>query len=478
MSEVGITGYGAYIPRLRLQRAAVFGANAWFAPGLKGAAKGERSFGDWDEDVVTLAVEAARDCVPESERPRLRSLVLASTTAPAADRQNAGVVKEALNLSDDTATWETSGGRRAGLAALLQALAAAPVAGETLCLAAEMGKASPASEAELTTGHAAAALTVGTSDAPVARLLGSHRVSVDFVDRFRAAGDDVAYEWEARWVRDEGYSKIAPRAIRAALEAAGVAGGDVAHFVLPGPKGAAAAVARVAGLPQESVRTGLEAEVGDSGAAHALLMLVHVLENAKPGERIVVAAFGGGCDVAVFERGAVSGHGGVARWLARRKPVSDYTKFLFFQGHLALEKGMRAEADQKQPLTALYRNRKAVMALVGGRCAKTGSVQFPRSDISVNPNDHAFGTQEDYPLAERPARILTHTADSLTYTPSPPAYYGMVEFDGGGRLTAEFADVEPEDVEVGRPMRMVFRVKARDEQRGFTKYFWKASPAA
>jgi uncharacterized OB-fold protein len=51
-----------------------------------------------------------------------------------------------------------------------------------------------------------------------------------------------------------------------------------------------------------------------------------------------------------------------------------------------------------------------------------------------------------------------------------------VEFEEGGRMTVEFTDLEPEDIEVGAPMRMMFRIKAVDEMRGFSKYFWKAVP--
>jgi uncharacterized OB-fold protein len=51
----------------------------------------------------------------------------------------------------------------------------------------------------------------------------------------------------------------------------------------------------------------------------------------------------------------------------------------------------------------------------------------------------------------------------------------MIEFEGGGRMVAEFADVDEADVEVGTAMRMVFRIKAIDDLRGFTKYFWKAT---
>ena len=43
-------------------------ANAWFNPGLKGLAKGERTICNWDEDSVTMAVEAARDCLTGQDR--------------------------------------------------------------------------------------------------------------------------------------------------------------------------------------------------------------------------------------------------------------------------------------------------------------------------------------------------------------------------------------------------------------------------
>jgi 3-hydroxy-3-methylglutaryl CoA synthase len=61
-SDFGILSFGAYLPRARLQRKAIAAANSWFAPGLRGLAKGERSICNWDEDSITMGVEAARDC--------------------------------------------------------------------------------------------------------------------------------------------------------------------------------------------------------------------------------------------------------------------------------------------------------------------------------------------------------------------------------------------------------------------------------
>jgi hypothetical protein len=131
--EAGILAFGAYVPQRRLQRAAICAAHAWFAPALRNVAPGERAIADWDEDTITMAVEAGRDCLSGIDRTLIASLSLASTTLPFADRQNAGIVKEALNLSDTVSVLDVTGSQRAATSALIQALHAA-AAISTACL--------------------------------------------------------------------------------------------------------------------------------------------------------------------------------------------------------------------------------------------------------------------------------------------------------------------------------------------------------
>ena len=69
----------------------------------------------------------------------------------------------------------------------------------------------------------------------IAKFLGSHSQTLDFVDHFRGEGEDFDYGWEERWIRDEGYTKIVPAAVKALLEKTGVAAADIAHFILPCP---------------------------------------------------------------------------------------------------------------------------------------------------------------------------------------------------------------------------------------------------
>ena len=156
--DFGVLSFGAYLPRSRLQRAVVAAANAWFAPGLRGLAKGERATCNWDEDSITMGVEAARDCLGDGDRAALQRLVLASSSLTFDDRLNAGVVANALMLPSALRALDATGSQRAGSSALIEALEGAGTHGPTLVVAADARQAKAASTQELSYGDGAAAL--------------------------------------------------------------------------------------------------------------------------------------------------------------------------------------------------------------------------------------------------------------------------------------------------------------------------------
>lgn len=475
----GILSFGAYLPRLRLDRKVLSAANTWFSPGLA-SQKGERTMAGWDEDPITMGVEAARDCLKGFDRAVVEAVHLASTTHPFDDRQNSGVAAEALNLPGSVASADLSGSLRAGTSGLISAFAAP--GRTTLLIAADKRKAKPASSQEFAYGDGAAALLVGEGE-PIARLLASAGESVDFVDHFRSGGSEFDYGWEERWIRDEGYGKIVPRTVRAVLERAGLGPEAVDHVCMAAtlPR-VAELVAKASGLRPEALRDNLASRCGDTGVAHPLVLLAHVLESAAPGERILLIGFGQGCDALLLEVApavaSLPRRVGVEGSLARRRPETNYAKFLAFNDLIPLDRGMRAEVDKGTALTALYRNRGTVTGLIGGRCTVCGTLQFPKSKVCVSPNCHSYHSQEDHPFADMVGSVMSYTADMLTYTPDPPQVFGMVQFAEGGRMMMDFADVDTDALGVGTPMRMVFRVKDVDSQRGFRRYFWKATPVA
>jgi uncharacterized OB-fold protein len=306
-------------------------------------------------------------------------------------------------------------------------------------------------------------------------------LTVDFVDHFRAQGRKFDYHWEERWVRDEGYLKLVPRLVNDVLQKANTKPEEISHFCVPCPLPRVdKMIAKRVGLAEATVRDSLAAGCGDSGAAHPLLMLVHALEEADPGDKILVVAFGQGGDAAIFEvTSAIEEYRrrrtGVSKWLSRRSTCT-YPRYALLSGLLQVDRGIRAEADKGTALTAAYRHRDLTLALIGGRCERCGTLQIPRTRICANPDCRAADSQGPHSFADTPAHVASWSADSLTYTPDPPAYYGMIDFEGGGRLMMDFTNVVPGGVQVGTPVRMVFRVKDHDALRGFARYFWKAAP--
>src|SRR5690242_14900982 len=186
---VGIVAYGAYVPRLRLNRQAVYDANKWFAGGLRGLAKGERSMANWDEDSITMAVEASRDCLTSHKPEDIRNIYFASTTHPFKDRQNAGVIGTALSIEQNLSASDIAGSLKAGTQALVAGLNSSKNGGASLVAAADKRMARVASSNELNYGDGAAALLCGTENV-IARLVGHHSVSMDFVDHFRGDESD------------------------------------------------------------------------------------------------------------------------------------------------------------------------------------------------------------------------------------------------------------------------------------------------
>nr|WP_240969458.1 3-oxoacyl-[acyl-carrier-protein] synthase III C-terminal domain-containing protein [Sneathiella limimaris] len=276
--------------------------------------------------------------------------------------------------------------------------------------------------------------------------------------------------------------KIVPKAIEGALEKAGVKAEDISAFCFPvAARNVAAGLAKKVGISEGAVADNLQANCGEAGTAHALIMLAHALETAAPGDKILVASFGQGCDALILEATdaitSLPKRAGVGGSLAAGRKTCNYHRFLAFHQGLDMDLGIRAEVDKNTGLTTHYRNRYMAQRMVGGECSKCGTVQFPKSNMCVNENCGAIGTQEDHPFAEKTATLNSYTADRLTFSPDPPAYYGMIQFEGGGRLMSDFTDIFPDDdLHVGMELKMVFRVKDFDHKRGFRRYFWKAVP--
>jgi len=441
---------------------------------------GEKAVGNHDEDSLTMAVNAGVDCLTGLDRNKVDSLFYATTTAPYRERSNAGIIATALDLKPQIRIADFSDSLKSGTTALLSSCDSIAAGSETsILLCASDCRLGPAgSFQEEMYGDGAAALLLGDKKV-IATLEGSHSISYDFVDHWRHEKERFNRIWEDRWVRDVGYSKFIPEAISGLMNKYNINPKDIAKVCFPCMYTRAHAnIGKQLGFEPDQLQDHMFTTVGLTGTANPLMLLVAALEDAKPGDKIIVASYGSGSDAMLLEVTPeikkIKGRKGVKNSLANKKDLTSYEKYVTFKQVLAIDIAGRGEEAVPSSSSILWRDRKKALALVGSRCRRCGTPQFPPQRVCVKPDCGAVDEMEEYRFSDKRGHIFTYTGDNLVYTPDPPELYGVIDFEGGGRSQFSLTDCDLDEVEVGMPVEFTFRLKYYD--RGVTGYTWKAVP--
>ena len=465
---VGITSYGSYVPYRRLKRAAI--AQVLGIP----AGKGERAVASFDEDSVSMAVEAVRDALRARPTNDIRTLLFATTTPPYAEKLNAALVGAAAQLPLEIRAADLTGSPRVGLTALMQAADAVQAnGGSALVAIADCRIAAPEGKAEQAGGDAGVAFVIGAD--PIATIVATASVTREFLDTWRAPGERFSHTWEERFALTQAYGPLLGTAVKRVLEQAKCAPGDLAKVILDAPNPRAAdELARGAKLTPEQMADPLALTVGQTGAAHAALVLANVLAAAKPGDRILVASAGDGADailVEVTDRAAGYTQARSVGRLIESKGDVAYARYLKWREILPTEAPRRPDPERPAG-PPMLRSETWKFGFIGSKCTACGTAQLPPQRICIKCK--ARDEMEPYPFADRPAKVATFTLDRLAYTLNPPTVNVVVDFAGGGRFLCEMTDCEPEKVAIGDEVEMTFR--RMHSAGGVHNYFWKARP--
>lgn len=467
MAEIGIIGIGVHIPRYRL-------AGEVFAQVWGQAASGERAIANYDEDSLTMAVEASLAALEGREARGLDAVYFASTTPPYAEKSSAVLLATVADFGREVLTADLGGSLRAGTTALRLALDAvrAGSSREALVAAADLRSAAPGSELEPSLGDAAAAVVVGQGEV-LATFEGAYGVAQEFTDVWRKADERLLQAaGDPAFVRAYGYERLIPEAVEGLLALTGLSRGEITRVVPCAPDARLApAILRVLGFPDETaLKTPLLERVGNVGCASPLLGLAAALEEVEPGDRILVVGYGAGAETLLFRatarvRGRDRGWG-VAAQLARGRPLRHYGKYLQFRRLVATEV-VRAFTG----LPVLAREEAQDLRLHGQRCRACGAVQYPRRHLCWK----CSGKELDEHRLARRGKVFTFTKDHLVPTPDPPVIMVAADLEGGGRFYTQLTDCDPAEVGFEMPVELTFR---RFHEGGeLVNYFWKFRPA-
>lgn len=466
----GIVRYAAYVPPTRLPIATLSGGNSETGGPEKAVA--------WnDEDAITLAVAAARNCLRGFDRNKVDGVLFASTTHPFQEKQAAALVARALDLRRDVHGADLGGSLRAGTTALRTASDAvrSGTSENVLVIASDCRMAAPGSPMEANLGDGAAAFLVGSEDV-LASIEGSHAISEEIVDVWRSGGEAFSHSWENRFVIQEGYAPRIQEAVDQLLTKLGHSTGDYARFALYAPdKRSHAAASRGLGIPRDKIQDPFFGRLGNTGAAFAPMLLAAALEDATPGDRLLVASYGDGAEAISLEvkqpAQDLASLRGVSWHLERRRTVASYDRYLAARGLGPVE--WSAGDGPGLSATVHFRERDDDISFRGQACRGCGAIQFPAQRVC----ESCFVRDEFDPayLADRVGRVMTYTFDFFFPTPDPPTIVTVVDIDGA-RVHMQVTDCPPDDVKIG--MELEFSFRRIHEVGGRPNYFWKGVPLA
>lgn len=328
MTAIGIDGIGVAVPRTRLSARSIHDVwrnIPWSVVERSGVR--ERSVCEADMDAITLAVDAASMAVAGA--PRIDAVFLGTQTGPYLSRAGAAIVVDALGLGPDVFATDLQFAGKSGTAALVGALAwvgsglgqaALAIGSDTLGV-----HAAPGDPYEYAAGSGAVALVV-THEPTIATVDAVASYTSDTADGFRLDGERFFHRGGATMtVTDVGFPSHARGAWKAASQRAGVSAADLDFAAMQQPDAQTPLrVGTELGFERSKVEPGLVCrQVGDTGAASALLGLARILSRAATGQRVALISYGvgAGSDAFVLSVKEPAATGMVERLIDRRQTV-------------------------------------------------------------------------------------------------------------------------------------------------------------
>jgi hydroxymethylglutaryl-CoA synthase len=296
--NVGIVGYGCYIPRLRIsieEIARVWGADA--ESYRNGLLVDEKSVPEMDEDTITIAVEAGRNALLRAgiDPKRIGAVYVGSESHPYTVKPSGTVVAEALGIGQNIMVADLEFACKAGTAAIqcCYGLVKAKEIDYGLAIGADTSQGRPGDALEYTAAAGGGAFVIGED--PIAVLEGTCSFTTDTSDFWRREGEGYPSHG-ARFTGKPAYFKHVLSASKMLMEKLSLKPGDFNHAVFHMPNGKFPLTAsKMLGFTKEQVEKGFVVpRIGNPYSGSSPIGLCAVLDVAKPGERILMTSYGSG----------------------------------------------------------------------------------------------------------------------------------------------------------------------------------------
>ncbi|NYZ74359.1 hydroxymethylglutaryl-CoA synthase [Candidatus Micrarchaeota archaeon] len=296
----GIIGYGAYIPVYRIKTGDI--ATVWGEDRdriEKGLGIIEKAVGGVDEDTTTISVEAARNAIARAgiNPKKLGALYVGSESHPYAVKPTGTMVAEALGATPNLTSADLEFACKAGTAGMqiVMAMVDSKMIGYGMAIGADTAQGRPGDALEYSAASGGAAYIIGPANESAATLDATCSFTTDTPDFWRRQQADYPSHG-GRFTGKPAYFKHVISATEALLEKTGTKVSDYDYVIFHQPNGKfPLEAARKLDVPVEKIKTGLLTPmIGNTYSGASPLGLTAVLDEAKPGARILMTSFGSG----------------------------------------------------------------------------------------------------------------------------------------------------------------------------------------
>jgi hydroxymethylglutaryl-CoA synthase len=300
---VGITGYGAYVPRYRLPASEV--ARVWTA-GEGGLPIKEKAVAGIDEDVATMSVEAARNAMARAgvSPDMVRAVWVGSESHPYAVKPTSTIVAEAIGAVPNVQAADWQFACKAGTEAMVAAIGfvGSGMANYAMAIGMDIAQGKPGDALEYTAGAGGAAFVLGPAEDALAVINATYSYVTDTPDFWRRAYQKYP-EHGQRFTGEPAYFTHITEAGQAMMDAMGTQPADYKYAVFHQPNTKfPQRVAAMLGFKPDQISTGLLVpKIGNTYAGAAIIGLTAVLDVAEPGDRILMVSFGSGAGSDAFD---------------------------------------------------------------------------------------------------------------------------------------------------------------------------------
>jgi hydroxymethylglutaryl-CoA synthase len=342
---VGITGYGAYVPRYRLPASEV--ARVW-TDGQAGLPIKEKAVAGLDEDVATMSIEAARNALKRAgiAPTRIRAVWVGSESHPYAVKPTSTIVAETIGAVPNVQAADWQFACKAGTEAMVAALGfvGSGMADYAMAIGMDIAQGRPGDALEYTAGAGGAAFILGPAEDALALIESAYSFVTDTPDFWRRANQKYP-EHGQRFTGEPAYFKHITEAARTLMNATHTTPEDYQYAVFHQPNTKfPERAASMLGFSKEQIAPGMLVPViGNTYAGAAIIGLTAILDIAKPGERILMVSFGSGAGSDAFAlrvnnsieaRRDLAPH--TTDYIARRTQI-DYATYTRYRGKLAMK---------------------------------------------------------------------------------------------------------------------------------------------